>query len=120
MAADRLKREPLKTWQGRKLATLPDKLKPAIPTVGGRFKVANFVAPYAHRRWRRIRDRQLSLEPLCRACWKAGRCTAASVADHIVPHRGNVEAFWTGALQSLCGTCHSSLKQRQERAGEIG
>jgi hypothetical protein len=34
------------------------------------------------------------------------------VADHIVPHYGEYEAFWHGPLQSLCYRCHDSTKQK--------
>lgn len=42
---------------------------------------------------------------------------AATVADHVVPHRGDVAAFWAGELQSLCTPCHSQAKQAEERSG---
>lgn len=48
-----------------------------------------------------------------------GRITAATVADHVTPHRDNAEAFWGGALQSLCATCHSGAKAQQERGGGL-
>jgi HNH endonuclease. len=69
---------------------------------------------YAHRAWRKKRERQLAKEPLCRYCAKLGRITVADVADHIEPHKGDRMKFWRGALQSLCHTCHSSVKQRED------
>jgi 5-methylcytosine-specific restriction endonuclease McrA len=45
-----------------------------------------------------------------------GQAVRASVADHKVPHRGDAELFWKGELQSLCAHCHSSAKQREEKA----
>lgn len=71
---------------------------------------------YSTERWRGRRLMQLQLEPLCRRCKEHGRDSAATVADHIVPHRGDPGLFWHGALQSLCDPCHSSAKQREERA----
>jgi len=69
--------------------------------------------------WQRRRADQLAAEPLCAICKKAGRITAASVADHPIPHRGDYDLFWRQKLQSLCDQapwrCHSSEKQRQER-----
>jgi hypothetical protein len=47
----------------------------------------------------------------------------AEVADHVVPHKGNVRAFFYGKLQSLCNECHSGLKRKEEQTGyrtEIG
>ena len=70
---------------------------------------------YSDRRWRAKRAAQLQKEPLCRYCQKLGRITVADVADHIEPHRGDRLKFWQGELQSLCHTCHSSVKQREDR-----
>lgn len=70
--------------------------------------------------WQKKRLAQLADEPLCSICKKAGRITAATVADHIESHRGDHDKFWHGRLQSLCDQepwrCHSSVKQRQERS----
>jgi 5-methylcytosine-specific restriction protein A len=64
-------------------------------------------------RWRRIRKAQLIKEPWCRYCHP--RLIVATVADHIIPHRGNAGLFWdTGNLQSLCAPCHSGTKQAEE------
>lgn len=71
--------------------------------------------------WRRARDAFLA-EPdnaLCRMCLAADppRVTAASVVDHIVPHRGDRALFWDRRnWQGLCETCHNRHKQRLERA----
>lgn len=69
---------------------------------------------YADRRWRAKRALQLQIEPLCRFCHERGLLTPATIADHIEPHRGDRALFWNGEIQSLCGTCHSSVKQREE------
>ena len=58
--------------------------------------------------------RQLTAEPLCAYCAKAGKVEAATVCDHIKPHRGDLVLFWAGPFQSLCQSCHSSDKQREE------
>lgn len=71
---------------------------------------------YNTRAWRDRRLALLSAEPLCRYCKALGRITAATVADHIVPHRGDRELF-AGELQPLCQSCHSAVKQREERGG---
>lgn len=46
-----------------------------------------------------------------------GKVTAATVADHITPHKGDYELFWHGPLQSLCAFHHNKTKQRIERKG---
>jgi 5-methylcytosine-specific restriction protein A len=73
---------------------------------------------YADRRWRAKRAAHLTKEPLCRYCTQEGRIAAADVVDHIEPHKGDKEKFWYGELQSLCHTCHSSRKQREEMGVE--
>jgi hypothetical protein len=71
------------------------------------------------RRWRRRRERQLRAEPLCRLCLALrGRTVEATIADHVVPHRGDPELF-EGELQSLCAPCHDSWKRAIEEGGTI-
>ena len=71
-------------------------------------------APHIHRwyctaSWARRRAYQLRVEPLCRLCLEVGRVTPATVADHVVPHRGDFTAFRLGQLRSLCADCHNRL-----------
>lgn len=70
---------------------------------------------YRYARWLHLRKAQLSAEPSCRFCALAGVDKPATVCDHINPHRGCVEAFWSGPFQSLCVECHNRHKQRIER-----
>lgn len=74
---------------------------------------------YDTSRWRyRIVPAHLHIEPLCRICMKSNRITEARVIDHIVPHKGKHELFFnTDNLQSLCFSCHNSIKQSEERTG---
>ena len=76
---------------------------------------------YKTARWRARRMHQLVTEPLCRTCAKHGRITLATVADHVIPHRGDETLFFEGELQSLCDEepwrCHSRVKQQEERLG---
>jgi hypothetical protein len=76
-------------------------------------------------RWKQFRLAWLAEHPLCgdreegrsgehSACVRAGRVSAGTVVDHIQPHRGDWEAFWRGPFQTLCASCHSSLKQQEE------
>nr|WP_155138256.1 HNH endonuclease signature motif containing protein [Roseibium sp. RKSG952] len=65
-----------------------------------------------------MRRQQLATEPLCTKCQSEGRVVAATVADHIKPHRGDEALFWdAGNLQSLCTHHHNSWKQSLERRG---
>jgi 5-methylcytosine-specific restriction endonuclease McrA len=69
---------------------------------------------YGTARWQRRRLDQLRKEPFCAMCRRAGIWTAATVADHVQPHKGSATAFWTGQLQSLCKPHHDRDKQRAE------
>jgi 5-methylcytosine-specific restriction enzyme A len=72
---------------------------------------------YHTKRWQRMRSWQLTVEPHCRMCTRRGRAgSCATDVDHIKPHRGNADLFFDPEnLQSLCKTCHSSIKQELER-----
>ena len=50
-------------------------------------------------------------------CKSEGRLTAASAADHVIPHRGDINSFWLGELQSLCTFHHNSTKKIIEQRG---
>lgn len=68
--------------------------------------------------WQCAREEWLIDNPLCVMCKAEGRVTAATVVDHIKPHRGDMLLFWNrDNWQSLCATCHSARKQRLERSG---
>ncbi len=64
--------------------------------------------------WQRRRAHQLASEPLCRVCAAAGKVTPATIADHVIPHRGDWTLFAGGELQSLCKFHHDSTKQAAE------
>lgn len=58
-------------------------------------------------RWRKARLRFLRQHPVCEECDRHGRLKAATVVDHIKPHKGNCELFWDeGNWQPLCKRCH--------------
>ncbi|SHH03888.1 HNH endonuclease [Kaistia soli DSM 19436] len=68
--------------------------------------------------WRRGYDREhriarmhhLAQHPNCVMCSEP-----ATIADHVVAHRGDRALLRDASnLQSLCATCHSSIKQRLE------
>jgi hypothetical protein len=50
-------------------------------------------------------------------CLKDGRINAATIADHIEPHKGDQQKFFFGELQSLCKLHHESAKKREEARG---
>ena len=69
--------------------------------------------------WRRLRERVLAEEPLCRACAAAGRTSAADQVDHIRPFRGLLDPLRLdrGNLQPLCAACHTRKTARQGAEG---
>ncbi|WP_194205803.1 HNH endonuclease signature motif containing protein [Superficieibacter sp. 1612_C1] len=85
-------------------------------------------------KWDKERIAFLRLHPLCAMCQEQGRVTAATVVDHITPHRlkealnaGDSVAiakaqklFWSRRnWQGLCKQHHDSTKQRMEKRGII-
>ena len=72
---------------------------------------------YGSQRWRNRARHQLRLHPLCVMCLAQDQVVPATVADHIIPHKGNERLFWEGELQSLCATHHSASKQQAEKHG---
>ena len=74
---------------------------------------------YTTYRWKRRSKAQLFEHPLCVFCAAKGLVTIATVADHVVPHRGNWNLFRLGDLQSLCKHCHDSVKKYDEQPAAI-
>jgi 5-methylcytosine-specific restriction protein A len=73
---------------------------------------------YDTARWRRLRAHQLRERPLCRFCLEGrGMATPATVADHVIAHKGDIDKFWLGDLQSLCHYCHVIAKAFIEQRG---
>ena len=69
-------------------------------------------------KWQNARKQWLAQHPLCVMCKAQGRITAATVVDHIRPHKGDQRLFWdTSNWQSLCKRHHDSDKQWMERYG---
>lgn len=72
---------------------------------------------YKTQRWRKLRAEHLLRHPMCVMCIVTR--TKATVADHIIPHRGDEALFWDPAnLQSLC-ELHHQEKQRLELGGTV-
>lgn len=72
---------------------------------------------YGTARWQRLRRAQLQTHPLCAMCAAEGRVTPATIADHVIPHKGDQRLFFEGELASLCKAHHDRDKQREERLG---
>lgn len=75
---------------------------------------------YKRSRWLRMRSRQLDRDPLCAYCLQSEEVTEATIVDHIKEHKGDEAVFFDpDNLQSLCKSCHDSIKQREERGQNI-
>jgi 5-methylcytosine-specific restriction protein A len=104
-----------------KLQAIPGRLKPADQRLanGGSWrdgKQSSAARGYDYQ-WQLARAAHLEANPLCVMCKARGVVTAATVVDHIRPHRGDMLIFWDRSnWQSLCKPCHDSEKQRIERA----
>jgi 5-methylcytosine-specific restriction protein A len=65
--------------------------------------------------WDHARRAYLAEHPLCVTCYKEGKLVAATVVDHIVPHRGDQERFWDQSnWQALCESCHNAKTVRED------
>lgn len=71
---------------------------------------------YNRAQYKRLRLMRLQTEPLCRYCKeKYKRLRPATVCDHIIPHKGDEDLFFSYAnTQSLCKPCHDGVKHREE------
>ena len=71
-------------------------------------------------RWQKAREAWLREHPLCVDHLARGQLVAATVVDHVRPHKGDLKLFWDRHnWQSLCKNCHDSIKQAKERSGII-
>lgn len=69
---------------------------------------------YTHQ-WSQAREVFLKAYPLCTRCEQRGRLTAATVVDHIIPHRGDDDLFWDETnWQPLCASCHSRKTAKED------
>lgn len=70
--------------------------------------------------WKRLRERQLTHQPLCEFCLVTEDVTAAEVVDHKKPHKGDIDLFHDATnLQSLCAHHHNSAKKMMERGKRV-
>lgn len=73
-------------------------------------------------RWQRERKAFLARPEnvLCVMCKADGRTVAATVVDHITPHKGDEALMWDqGNWQALCKPHHDSDKQAVEKSGRV-
>lgn len=103
-----------------RLAEAPGRLKTVAGGNSWRGSKTTNQRGYTYR-WQQARLHFLRAHPLCRYCDREGRLTAASIVDHIKPHRGDERLFWDQSnWQPLCKPCHDSVKAKEERLEEGG
>lgn len=70
---------------------------------------------YGHK-WR-VDSREFRAEnPLCVHCLAVNRISAATVVDHVVPHKGDMRLFWDRSnWQALCETCHNRKTATEDK-----
>lgn len=74
------------------------------------------------RRWRSLRNRKITDEPLCEVCKSEGRITLAQEVHHIfpieqarTPKEAKERAFDYDNLMSVCRVCHKLLHNPSEQ-----
>lgn len=96
-----------------RMAMIPESVE---RNVSGTRRAVPWARLYRTARWLHIRADQLARFPLCAMCLARGVVTPANTCDHVEPHRGSEAKFFAGPFQSLCASCHSTLKQAEEQA----
>ena len=70
-------------------------------------------------RWQKASKQFLAKNPFCVNCEKNGKLTPATVVDHVNPHRGYEELFWSESnWQPLCKKCHNRKTRMQDQHQE--
>lgn len=97
---------------------------PSKPATEAKVNPSGHVArPWRHlydrARWRKpvtgLHDTALRKHPICQHCNR----NSSTVADHIVPHKGNERLFFDFTnLQGLCKSCHDQKTSGVERTGK--
>ena len=72
---------------------------------------------YKLKAWKLKAKAQLQRIPWCEPCRALKRSRPATVANHVIPHRGDPWLFWHGALESACVDCHNQAIQKAEVQG---
>lgn len=64
---------------------------------------------YESAEWRKVRAAFLNKYPICFICGRP-----ATIADHIIPHRGDLTLFYSADnLQPMCQSCHSRKTMKE-------
>ncbi len=70
------------------------------------------------RSWQKASKAYLDANPLCAECERQGTIGAATLVDHIIPHKGNEVLFWDASnWQSLCARHHNEKTAKEGAFG---
>lgn len=90
---------------------------PATHRSGKSTEAKRYHKLYGHR-WQVRREKFLRLHPICADPFGVHRyAVIATVADHIVDHKGDWWKFTFGELQPLCATCHNRKTKLENPTG---
>lgn len=68
-------------------------------------------------RWQKVRELQLTAQPLCEDCQARGVVRRATTVDHVTPLRTRPDLAYTlSNLRSLCAPCHARKSGEERRA----
>lgn len=71
---------------------------------------------YGTVRWKRVREQQLTEQPLCERCIRTETVEPATVVHHKDGgHKGDLTKFWEGPFESLCKPHHDSDGALEDR-----
>lgn len=71
-------------------------------------------------RWDKASASHRRAHPLCEYCGLVDQVTAATLIDHLYPHRQYDGVFWRKEWWvSSCDDCHNGYKQALERRGRL-
>jgi 5-methylcytosine-specific restriction endonuclease McrA len=107
---------------GSRLRTLPDRAKFEESRTPEQRRGSARARGYTAE-WDREAKAHLRANPLCLYCQVGAfgepqRVSAATLVDHIEPHRGDKELFWRRSnWASCCKPCHDGPKQAVEHRG---
>ena len=74
-----------------------------------RGKSGQYHSMYESQEWRKRRAQFLKKYPRCFVCG-----APATIADHIIPHRGDLTLFYDdNNLQPMCQSCHSRKTMKE-------
>ena len=71
-------------------------------------------------KWQKASKAFLDANPFCFRCERQGRLRAATIVNHRIPHRGDLQLFWDRTnWESSCKPCHDGPTQAEERSGMV-